>query len=99
MPRLVALTEIMPDRKRELQRRCALNRTFSLTCEDYEAADKLFKYWSKMEGETAKAEEYRVLVAELEAEIIAYLDTVEPDDDQGKYRQDVPRWWEGKPPP
>jgi hypothetical protein len=68
----MSLIERFPDRELAIRRLCNLDSEFRTDCEDYcEAAEALLR-WSKA-GAMDRAEEYRVILKELEAEILDVL--------------------------
>lgn len=69
-----------PEREFDIRRRCARDFQFRAICADYEEAAKALSYWQKLaqEGDRKKeagryVEEYRSILGELEAEILAHL--------------------------
>jgi hypothetical protein len=70
-----AVVARFPDRELEIHRLYARDERFREICEDYEDASKALRHWEAAgsSGE-AKAEDYRQIVAELEAEALAFLD-------------------------
>ena len=69
------IRERLPDRKHSIDFLVAENPDFRDLCEDYDACVAALGYWTKSnepEAET-RVDEYRVLVQELEEEIIQAL--------------------------
>ena len=65
----------LPQYQLRIRRRCARDEDFSSVCADYEAATAALGRWLA-DGEDAmpKVAEYRQMLDELEAEILALLD-------------------------
>jgi len=64
-----------PDRELEMRRLHAQDADFREVCEDYEDAMNALQYWQAPgHSDKAKAEGYRQLVADFEAELLAMLD-------------------------
>jgi hypothetical protein len=62
-----------PHRELSIRRLSAHSAEFRAICEDYEEALSALKHWETTSCD-AKAQEYRVLAAELEMEIVRMLD-------------------------
>jgi hypothetical protein len=75
LPRVAHLLARFPERELAIRRLFARDARFKEVCEDYEDASKALRHWEAAgsSGE-AKAEDYRRIVAELEADVLAYLD-------------------------
>ena len=73
MPKMAALAARFPDRELALRRLHAQDADFRGICDDYEEALTALCYWQGKQ-DAARAEEYRQLAEELEAEILAALD-------------------------
>ena len=69
-----AISAMLPQYQLQIRRRCARDEYFSSVCADYEAATAALGRWLA-EGEKAvpKVDEYRQMLVELEAEILALL--------------------------
>jgi hypothetical protein len=75
-----AVVTRLPRRELDIRRRCARDADFRSICMDYEEAGRALCYWQKVAqtGDRKKeadrnVEEYKSLVDELEAEILANL--------------------------
>jgi hypothetical protein len=75
-----AIVTRLPQRELDIRRRCARDADFRSICMDYEEATRALRYWQKVAqtGDRKKeadrnVEEYKSLVDELEAEILANL--------------------------
>ncbi len=78
MDAIAALARRFPDHARSIRRLEAEDATFSAICEDYGLALRALAYWRVAgQGAQPKAEDYRRLVTELEAEALAILETFE----------------------
>ena len=62
----------------ELHRRSARDPRFRAICADHAEAHAALLHWQAVPGGLGRADEYRALVAELEAEILAQLTPVPP---------------------
>ena len=73
--KIAALVErIVPTRELEVRRLFARDEEFRGICDDYLEAQEALRHWQVVEGNELRADEYRRLAAEFEAEIVAYLD-------------------------
>ena len=75
MSKLAAAAGRFPERELEIRRLCARDPEFLSVCEDFAEARAALEHWRGM-GATAaqRAEEYRALVEELAAAVLAALD-------------------------
>lgn len=65
----------LPQYQFEIRRRCARDEYFRSVCADYEAATAALSRWlAGGENAMPKVAEYRQMLVELEAEILALLD-------------------------
>ena len=72
MRKIAALVErIVPTRELEVRRLFARDEEFRGICDDYLEAQEALRHWQVVEGNEARADEYRRLAAEFEAEIVA----------------------------
>ena len=72
---VAAIVTRFPLRELEIRRQYARNPTFREVCEDYDEALAALRHWEGAGPAGAtRAEEYRRIVDELEAEILARLD-------------------------
>ena len=72
---IAAVVARFPLRELEIRRRCAGDPKFGEICEDYGLALAALRHWEGAGPAGAtRAEEYRRIVGELEAEILATLD-------------------------
>ena len=74
MSKVAAAVKRFPERELEIHRRCARDPEFGAVCDDYADARAALRHWRAQEPGCARAEEYRQLVEELEAEILTLLD-------------------------
>lgn len=79
-----SIVQRFPLREFELRRLCARDPKFLSICSDYDEATTAFRYWSDVlekdgnqSGTTAKVEEYKAFLIELEVEILGELDRAE----------------------
>jgi hypothetical protein len=73
-----ALVRRFPDHARSIRRLEAEDATFGAICEDYGLALRALEHWRAADPSgQRKAEDYRQLVTELEAEALAILQTFE----------------------
>jgi hypothetical protein len=72
--RLAALGQRFPTRELEVHRLYVQDEEFRAVCDDYEEALRVLRHWQFVERNVSRAEEYRQIAAELEAEILALLD-------------------------
>lgn len=77
MAKLETLIRRNPLREFELHRAYARDENFREAFDHYEDARTAHEHWQAIGDSQARALEYAQLVAELEAEILAYLDTVQ----------------------
>jgi hypothetical protein len=63
-----------PQHELAIHRLWGRNRAFREVCADYEAAVAALRHWERLESAPARACEYRVLVTELEEEIMEMVD-------------------------
>ncbi len=64
-----------PDRELEIWRRCASDAHFRSVCLDYEEATVALRRWRRAgEKNDRRIEEYTDFIAELETEILSFLD-------------------------
>ncbi|MCO5063910.1 MAG: hypothetical protein M9924_05770 [Rhizobiaceae bacterium] len=63
-----------------IRRLYASNPDFRVVCEDYAAATRALAFW---EADLTRAEDYRRLVGELEAEILEFLNAPRQTTDRG----------------
>jgi hypothetical protein len=73
-----AIISRLPASELQIRRRCARDAIFRAICADYEEASKALRYWEQQAvgggtGERGRVEEYGMLLAELEAEILTHL--------------------------
>ena len=85
MSKLAAAVDRYPARELEIHRLGARDPEFLAACEDFADALAALDHWQAMGDRAAgRAEEYRALVAELAAAVLAALDTqrcrAAPDD-------------------
>ncbi len=67
-----------PQRELDIRRRCADDAHFRAVCRDYEEAAAALRYWQSVSSDYApRVEEYRNFLVELEAEILARLETAQ----------------------
>ena len=72
---IAAIVTRFPLRELEIRRRCARDPNFAEICEDYGEALQALRHWEGAGPAGAtRAEEYRQMLEELEAEILAILD-------------------------
>ncbi|WP_246737542.1 hypothetical protein [Nordella sp. HKS 07] len=70
-----------PLRELEIRRRCARDPKFAEICEDYAEAWQAFQRWKGAgPAGVTKANDYRQMLEELEAEILAILDAPRPNE-------------------
>ena len=70
MPKLVAIINRFPEHELAIHRLCSQDSGFRGICEDYEAAAAAFRNWQKAGPDyVARANEYRDMLGEIEAEI------------------------------
>ena len=75
MSKLAAAVDRFPGRELEIHRLSARNPNFLAACEDFADALAALGHWRSMgDGAGERAEEYRQLVDELAAEVLAALD-------------------------
>jgi hypothetical protein len=75
VPKLAHLLARFPERELAVHRLFVRDARFREACEDYEDAWKALRHWEAAgSGGEAKAEDYRQVVTELEAEILSCLD-------------------------
>ena len=76
---IAAVVTRFPLRELEIRRQCARNPKFAEICEDYGVALAALRHWEGAGlAEATRAEDYRRIVDELEAEILAILDARPP---------------------
>ncbi|MGO4440141.1 hypothetical protein [Rhizobium sp. RAF56] len=73
MSGLTFIVSRWPDRELSIRRLFTQSPEFRAVCEDYGEALGAFQHWQAA-GSDGKAEEYRSLAAEIEAEIMRMLD-------------------------
>ncbi|MFO1209965.1 MAG: hypothetical protein U1E40_12205 [Amaricoccus sp.] len=79
MTRTAALCGRHPDRELAIRRRYRTDRAFRAVCDDFEeAAGALDRFRGEGSSGSERADEYRQLAAELEAEILAMLGDAAP---------------------
>ena len=72
---IAAIVTRFPLRELEIHRRCARDPKFAEICEDYGEALQALRHWEGAgPAGAARAEEYRRILEELEAEMLAILD-------------------------
>jgi len=77
--KLVALIGNLPQHELAIRRLCGLEPDFMATCEDYEEAAAALRRWEEAgPGHAARADEYRVILCDIEAEILKDLSTPRP---------------------
>ncbi|MGE3990843.1 hypothetical protein [Pseudorhodoplanes sp.] len=75
MEHIVSIVARFPGREFEIRQRCIRDPEFRSVCADYEEAAAALQHWQKAEAEAdRRVEEYRSLLEELGAEILAQLD-------------------------
>ena len=76
MPKLVAIISRFPEHELAIRRLCSQDSGFMGICEDYEAAAAALWHWEEAGPDyVARANEYRVMLDEIEAEIRKDLST------------------------
>jgi len=74
-----SLAERFPDHAERFDRLIQEDDFFQAICEDYEEAVRAHRYFAaEADGKDTRAEEYRQIVQELEAEAAAVLSTARP---------------------
>lgn len=75
---LERVIERFPHRKTLIEREFARSDSFHTLCDDWLVCSDAFQRWRSVDGSLAQSRrsEYRALMAELEGEIAAWLDTV-----------------------
>ena len=73
---LFDLYERFPDRKETIKKRFAQSENFKDLCSDYQECLAALEYWKRSEANYAfrRRQEYKVLLQELEEEVLEYLD-------------------------
>jgi hypothetical protein len=71
--KIAGLVSRFPERELAIRRLYARDDAFRAVCDDYEEALMALRHWQAT-GDDAKAEDYRRLSDDLEAEILAILD-------------------------
>lgn len=74
---LRSIAQRFPQRELEIRRRCARDAKFASVCSDYEEAASALQHWRQAAVGDPRVQEYEQLVAELAAEILAELATVD----------------------
>lgn len=74
MAGVTTLVSRFPQQERALHRLRVRNGEFRAACEDYEAALTALRHWESLEPVPRRAREYRVLVVELEEEIMEMVE-------------------------
>jgi hypothetical protein len=76
MEQIFSIVERFPQREFEIRQRCARDDQFRSVCLDYQEAAAALRHWRKAakEGDQRVAE-YTHFLGELEAEILAQLDS------------------------
>ena len=78
MPRFLHLAARFPKRELAIHRLCAREPEFRGLCNDYEEAVTAFRFWEAPENvDRGKADDFRRLAAEIEADILAFLDALQ----------------------
>lgn len=67
-----ALLKSFPDQELLIRRLLLHDREFCAVCEDYEDCVAAFRHWTQ-NGDQSRAEEYRQLQVEIEAEVTNFL--------------------------
>ena len=73
VPKLAAAVHRFPERELEIHRLCQKDPDFAAVCEDLTDALAALEHW-RVVGAASRVEEYRDLVDELAAEVLAALD-------------------------
>ena len=73
---LMAVIRRLPEHAHVLKKHFLGNRKFQSMCEDYRKCHDALTYWTKSQKEESRGprKEYAALLAELEAEIVEFLD-------------------------
>ena len=72
---IAAIVTRFPLRELEIHRRCVRDPKFAEICEDYGVALVALRHWEGAgPGGTTQVEDYRRILGELEAEVLAILD-------------------------
>ena len=74
MEHLAALLNWFKARELEVRRLYARDDDFRCACEDFVVATNALFHWERDENNMVRAEEYRTLANEIEAEILSRLD-------------------------
>lgn len=76
MANLVALTGRFPEHELAIRRLCSREPEFMATCEDFEEAAVALRRWQEAgPNHAARADEYRVILREIEADILKDIST------------------------
>ena len=67
----------LPQHEFDVRRQCGLDNNFRSICMDYEEAAAALRLWQSIDAGDEKAEEYEVIMGELEKEILALLEPLE----------------------
>ena len=80
MSKIAAIVHRFPERELEIHRLCIRDEEFLGACEDFADASAALHHWQSKEGAIAagRAGEYRALVEELAAVVLAALDAQRP---------------------
>ena len=75
MPKVACIVGRFPERELAIRRLCAHDPDFVAICEDYDEAVGALRHWQAVgtPGDP-RTEDYRLLVTDLETEILARLD-------------------------
>ena len=84
MRKIAALVERIPARELEVRRLYARDEEFRGICDDYLDAQEALRHWQVVERNETRADEYRRLAAEFEAEIVAFLDAARASRSHGE---------------
>jgi hypothetical protein len=71
--KIAGLVNRFPDRELAIRRLYACDADFRAVCDDYEEALRALRHWQAT-GDEAKTEDYRQLVDDLGAEVLAIVD-------------------------
>lgn len=88
-----ALTEALPAHTEDIEREYFRSGYFRSICADFYECSRALGYWSEKTSKEgiARSEEYRVLLQELEREVLAWLeatkDLVDPDPDESTEKE------------
>jgi len=82
-PGLIFILKRFPEHSEKIQCLFEENHSFRSLCEDCRVCAKALKYWNDSTSEKAPArmEEYRVLLQELEEEVLLYLGKIDSQEE------------------